>query len=81
MARKDGKAKRKKMKLPKEIGGIKLPKELRKEGNRLISAATALITTQAAAAMIDAASRIRFERGPRRPRSDWDAEEERGVER
>lgn len=77
MAKKSDKtAKRKKLKLPKEIGGVKIPKDVRKEGNRLIEAATALLTTQAAAAMLKAATQVRFEPGPRR-----DRDARNGVER
>ena len=77
----DKTAKRKKLKLPKEFGGVKIPKDVRKEGNRLIAAATALITTQAAAAMLQAATRVRFEPGPGPERRNRDERNGCGVER
>ena len=51
------KAKVKKLKIPKQIGGIKIPKELRREGNSLIDALKGLIATEIAAGAITAITR------------------------
>ncbi len=71
--------KQKKIKIPKEVGGVKIPKEVRKEGEKLIAAATALVRTGAAGAMLKAAmtnvnvnSWPKPPRPPRPPRGDWD---------
>lgn len=44
-------------KIPKKVGGIKIPKELRREGNGLIDALKGLIATEIAAAAITALAR------------------------
>ena len=59
---KDGKkarkaAKPKKLKIPKKVGNIKIPKELRREGNGLIDALKGLLATEIAAAAITAVIR------------------------
>jgi hypothetical protein len=57
-ARKTDKAgKTKKLKIPKKVGGIKIPKELRREGNSLIEALKGLIATEIAAGAITAIAR------------------------
>ena len=60
-----------KFKIPKEIGGVKIPKELRKEGEKLIEAVKGLVSAQATAAAFNALSRIKVDidgRGrPHRP--------------
>ena len=56
-ARKAEKAsKPKKLKIPKKVGSIKIPKELRREGNGLIDALKGLLATEIAAAAITARS-------------------------
>ena len=47
-----------KFKVPKDIGGVKIPKELRREGNKLIEAIRFAITSQATAAAFTALSRL-----------------------
>lgn len=59
---KDGKkarkgAKAKKLKIPKKVGSIKIPRELRREGNGLIDALKGLLATEIAAAAITAIAR------------------------
>lgn len=57
-ARKGSKAaKVKKLKIPKKVGSIKIPKELRREGNGLIEALKGLLATEIAAAAITAIAR------------------------
>ena len=57
-ARKTDKAgKTKKLKIPKKVGSIKIPKELRREGNGLIDALKGLLATEIAAAAITAIAR------------------------
>jgi hypothetical protein len=65
MAGKDKKAskaktneKKMKFKVPKDIGGVKIPKELRREGDKLIEAIRFAITSQATAAAFTALSRL-----------------------
>lgn len=48
------KAKPKTLKIPKRVGNIKIPKELRREGNGLIDALKGLLATEIAAAAITA---------------------------
>ena len=50
--------KKMKFKVPKDIGGIKIPKELRREGDKLIEAIRFAITSQATAAAFTALSRL-----------------------
>jgi hypothetical protein len=65
-ARKGGKAaKVKKLKIPKKVGSIKIPRELRREGNGLIDALKGLLATEIAAAAITAIAR-----SPRRRQGD-----------
>lgn len=45
-------------KIPKDIGGIKIPKELRDEGQKLIEAIRGAITAQATAAAFTTLSRL-----------------------
>jgi hypothetical protein len=47
-----------KFKVPKDIGGVKIPKELRREGDKLIEAIRFAITSQATAAAFTALSRL-----------------------
>lgn len=47
----------KKLKIPKRVGSIKIPKELRREGNGLIAALKGLLATEIAAAAITALAR------------------------
>ena len=54
-ARKGEKAKT--LKIPKRVGSIKIPKELRREGNSLIEALKGLLATEIAAAAITALAR------------------------
>lgn len=54
-SRKAGKGK--KLKIPKKVGNIKIPKELRREGNGLIDALKGLLATEIAAAAITALAR------------------------
>lgn len=57
-ARKADKAsKPKKLKIPKKVGSIKIPKELRREGNGLLEALKGLLATEIAAAAITAIAR------------------------
>ena len=57
-ARKAEKASRpKKLKITKKVGSIKIPKELRREGNGLIDALNGLLATEIAAAAITAIAR------------------------
>lgn len=65
MANKEKKAKRAKkaekqakFKIPKDIGGVKIPKELRDEGHKLFEALRGAITAQATAAAFTALSRL-----------------------
>ena len=61
---------KRKFKIPKEIGGVKIPKELRKESEKLIEAVKGLVTAQATAAAFNALSRIKVDidgRGRGRP--------------
>ena len=51
------KPKIKKLKIPRKVGGIKIPKELRREGNSLIEALKGLIATEIAAGAIAALTR------------------------
>ncbi len=62
-ARKGGKAKT--LKIPKKVGNVKIPKELRREGNGLIDALKGLLATEIAAAAITALAR-----SPRMKRQD-----------
>lgn len=55
-AKEGGKAK--KVKIPKRIGTVKIPKELRVEGERLIEALQGALKAQATAAAFNALSRI-----------------------
>ena len=55
-----------KFKVPKDIGGVKIPKELRREGDKLIEAIRFAITSQATAAAFTALSRLNT--SPRRDR-------------
>lgn len=50
--------KKMKFKVPKDIGGVKIPKELRREGDKLIEAIRFAITSQATAAAFTALSRL-----------------------
>lgn len=50
--------KKMKLKVPKDIGGVKIPKELRREGDKLIEAIRFAITSQATAAAFTALSRL-----------------------
>ena len=50
--------KKMKFKVPKDIGGVKIPKELRQEGDKLIEAIRFAITSQATAAAFTALSRL-----------------------
>jgi hypothetical protein len=50
--------KKMKFKVPKDIGGVKIPKELRREGDKLIDAIRFAITSQATAAAFTALSRL-----------------------
>ena len=59
------KAKAKTLKIPKRVGNIKIPKELRREGNGLIDALKGLLATEIAAAAITA-----IVRSPRMKRHD-----------
>lgn len=60
--KKDGKSKaadkKAKFKIPKDVGGVKIPKELRREGDKLIEAIRFAITSQATAAAFTALSRL-----------------------
>jgi hypothetical protein len=47
-----------KFKVPKDIGGVKIPKELRREGDKLIEAIRFAVTSQATAAAFTALSRL-----------------------
>jgi hypothetical protein len=47
-----------KFKMPKDVGGVKIPKELRQEGDKLIEAIRFAITSQATAAAFTALSRL-----------------------
>lgn len=65
MASKEKKAKKAKkpdkqakFKIPKDIGGVKIPKELRDEGHKLFEALRGAITAQATAAAFTALSRL-----------------------
>ena len=49
--------KTRKLKIPKRVGSIKIPKELRREGNSLIDALKGLLATEIAAAAITALAR------------------------
>lgn len=53
-----GSVKKIKLKVPKEIGGVKIPKELRREGDKLIDAIRFAITSQATAAAFTALARL-----------------------
>ena len=57
-AKPNGKAKKVKLKMPKDIGGVKIPKELRREGDKLIDAIRFAITSQATAAAFNALTRL-----------------------
>lgn len=48
-----------KFKVPKDIGGVKIPKELRREGDKLIEAIRYAIASQATAAAFTALSRLK----------------------
>lgn len=48
-----------KFKMPKDVGGVKIPKELRQEGDNLIEAIRFAITSQATAAAFTALSRLK----------------------
>ena len=50
--------KKMKFKVPKDIGGVKIPKALRQEGDKLIEAIRFAITSQATAAAFTALSRL-----------------------
>jgi hypothetical protein len=50
--------KKMKFKVPKDIGGVKIPKELRQEGDKLIEAIRFAIASQATAAAFTALSRL-----------------------
>ena len=50
-------AKPKKLKIPKRVGSIKIPRELRREGDGLIDALKGLLATEIAAAAITALAR------------------------
>ena len=50
-------AKTAKLKVPKQVGGVKIPKALRREGDKLIDALKGLIATEIAAAAITALAR------------------------
>lgn len=45
------------LKIPKKVGNVKIPKELRREGNGLIDALKGLLATEIAAAAITALAR------------------------
>lgn len=57
-AKAKGSARKMKFKVPKDIGGVKIPKELRREGDKLIDAIRFAITSQATAAAFTALSRL-----------------------
>lgn len=77
MAKKDKKGKKAKdtdarvkvkFKIPKDIGGVKIPKELRAEGEKLFEAIRGAMTAQATAAAFAALARLNETRrhdGPR----------------
>jgi len=50
--------KKMKFKVPKDVGGVKIPKELRREGDKLIEAIRFAITSQATAAAFTALTRL-----------------------
>lgn len=58
----------KKIKIPKEVGGFKIPKELRQEGEKLIEALKGALSAQATAAAFNAISRVKFDIDPTRRR-------------
>jgi hypothetical protein len=64
---KDGKAKKgKKGKVPKEIGGVKVPKKLRKLGNQAVKAAKdPAVTEVVAGALLAAAAALREGKDPK----------------